>query len=321
FDPALNEAVEINTQGMHSFSAPFGAVAWVKAAGGIAMEVKMRNGDQWMFRSGSNDLGATLRVYDRQGQERSFAWENIDQVVFRAAQPGWADPFGGPLWGKVETAHGTYTGRVEWDHDERVGRDALEGESEGKDLSIPFTDIRAISREGRGSVVVLTDGNTLFLSGSNDVNAENRGIIVFVPGQGAIDIPWDEFKRVTFIPETAVSASYDDFAQPAPLRGKVEHVDGRIFSGEIIYDLDEAMTYETLNGRLDLSEWEIPLSSVASVRPRNFQYALVTLKNGSELLLGRMQDVSEANDGLLVFPSTGEPVYIPWEKVSQVRFE
>ncbi|MBE0641557.1 MAG: hypothetical protein IH599_05935, partial [Bacteroidales bacterium] len=53
----INEAIEIDAQGLHSFSAPFGAVEWIKAAGGIAMEVKMRSGDTWMFRSGSNDLG------------------------------------------------------------------------------------------------------------------------------------------------------------------------------------------------------------------------------------------------------------------------
>ncbi|MBE0642172.1 MAG: hypothetical protein IH599_09055, partial [Bacteroidales bacterium] len=197
----------------------------------------------------------------------------------------------------------------------------LDGTSEGKELSIPFSEIRVISREGRGSYVVLKDGNGLFLTSSNDVNAENRGIIVFVPGQGMIDIPWEEFNRATFIPEAADAMTYKAFEGARPLRGKVERVDGSTLAGDIVYDLDEAMSYEMLNGRQELSEWEIPFSNISSIKPKNYKYSLITLKNGSELLLGRMQDVSEANDGILVFPGTGGPVYVPWEKISQIRFE
>lgn len=317
----INEAIEIDAKGLHSFSAPFGAVEWIKASGGIAMEVKMRSGDTWMFRSGSNDLGATIRVYGKDGKEEVIPWERVDQVNFSQAPAGFRDPFGGPLWGKVETLHGTFTGRVEWDHDERVGSDMLDGTSEGKELSIPFSDIRAISREGRGSYVVLKDGNSLFLSGSNDVDAENRGIIVFVPRMGMIDVPWEEFQRVTFIPESAVPQTYASFEGARALRGKVERVDGTTLAGDIVYDLDEAMSFEMLNGRQELSEWEIPFSGIASIKPKNYKYSQVVLKNGSELLLGRMQDVSEANDGILVFPGTGDPIYVPWEKISQIRFE
>ena len=59
-------------------------------------------------------------------------------------------------------------------------------------------DIAMIEKEGDGSMVTFRSGRKLFLSGTNDVNDDNRGIIIKDPEIGKIKLGWDSFKSVTF---------------------------------------------------------------------------------------------------------------------------
>lgn len=317
----ISEAIDIDGQYLHSFACRFGDVESIKAAGGNSIEVKLKRGGSHLFKTGSNDLGATLHIFDKSGKERSIEWDRVDQVRFKAVPNDWTNPYKGPLWGKIETIAGTFVGQIQWDHDERCGWDVLDGDVKDKDLSIPFADIKVIAREGRGSYVILKDGSELFLSGSNDVNEGNRGIIVNIPSMGRIDVPWEEFIKVSFLEENPPLPAYTEFIGSRKLKGSVKTSDGASFSGEIVYDLDEAYTYEVLNGRQELSEWEIPFEFIQSIQPKNYKYSTVKLKSGEVLLIGRMQDVSESNSGILVFTSPEKTTYIPWERVLEIIFQ
>ena len=48
---------------------------------------------------------------------------------------------------------------------------------------------------------------------------------------------------------------------------------------------------------------------------------MVTFRNGRSMLLGDSQDVSDKNDGLLVFTDNGDPSYIPWDDIDEISFD
>ena len=81
------------------------------------------------------------------------------------------------------------------------------------------------------------------------------------------------------------------------------------------------MVWNFLQGKDDDVEYIIPMESIKSIRPRNYDNSEIVLKNGTELMLGESRDVSEDNDGVLVFTSAnGDPKYIAWEDVKEITF-
>ena len=233
--------------------------------------------------------------------------------------------YGDPLFGTVKTErHGSFKGFVQWDHDERIDSDKLDGNTKDGKTSIAFKSIKSIERRDNLSCEVeLNSGRTIFMSGSNDVNAGNRGVIMTLEGVGKINIPWQEFDKVTF--DSGHKGSGDDYGSfkvPKGLRGTVKVINGSAISGIIIYDLDEAFELEILEGMDDEIEYKIPFRNIKRIAPKNYSYSTVDLRNGDRLLLGESRDVSSSNDGLLVFEKDGEkPTYISWKKVDEIIFD
>jgi hypothetical protein len=61
---------------------------------------------------------------------------------------------------------------------------------------------------------------------------------------------------------------------------------------------------------------------IKNIIPKNYAYSMVILRNGMNLLLGESRDVSEENDGVLVFTSKdAKPVYIRWSKIDEIIFD
>ncbi len=87
----------------------------------------------------------------------------------------------------------------------------LNGQSHGVDFEIEFAQIARIEKSGRGAVVTLKDGRSFELSGSNDVNDENRGIVVDT-GDGVRKVRWEDFRelRLERLTTDAGSASSTD---------------------------------------------------------------------------------------------------------------
>ena len=62
----------------------------------------------------------------------------------------------------------------------------------------------AVNRQGQASALRqrldtgLDDGRKLRLRGSNDVDDDNRGILVEDPRYGRVEISWDDFERLEF---------------------------------------------------------------------------------------------------------------------------
>ena len=164
---------------------------------------------------------------------------------------------------------------------------------------------------------MLKSGRDMYLRGSNDVNSENRGIIVTTEF-GRVDIPWREFKKVTFSDAPANLPSYSSFANMKKLSGTLKTTDGKTLSGELIYDLDEEYGFEMLQGEDDNVKYIIPMENIRSIVPKNYEYSTVTMKNGTTVTIGEARDVSEDNDGVLVFTGSGDPTYVLWEDIEEI---
>ena len=231
------------------------------------------------------------------------------------------------LHGTVRTRQGDFTGFLQWDREEAVGRDELVGYTADGELGLRFDTIRSIARHSRNSsLVTLLDGREVVLSDTRKVGHGNRGIYVDDRRYGRVLVSWAAFERVDFSPGGS-GPSYDDFPPGRPLTGSVTTPAGRRFAGRLVYDLDESEITETLDAPSQGVHYTIPFGLVASiVLPGRGERAAgrvrVTLQSGEELQLERTGDLGEWNAGMLIFVKGRErPEYVPWTEVEQVDFD
>ena len=279
-----------------------------------------KKGDHIEVAGGSNDINARINVIDREAGELSLKWRDIRNIEFMPVPQPLAKKFGKPLFGTVETEAGSFQGYIQWDHEECLDTDKLDGEGEDGEISLEFANIKSIEKFRRGSLVKLHSGKEYYIYGTNDVNDDNRGIIINDLNLGKILVYWDEFDRVEFEENPAAPpAGYDDFVEPKPLAGKVKTRDGKSYAGRIVYDLDEAVDFEILSGEHEGIEYHIPFRNIDSIMPAGGCCSRVTLKNGTVIELEKERDVNRDNDGLLVWDDATDPVYIPWRKIKEIK--
>jgi len=303
----------------HEFQARFGDIAKLEIQRRSEVKLTLRNGETMYVENGSNDFNADVHVMDSELGKTTFRWSRIESIEFMDTPKNLSERMGDPMYGTVEFYGGEYTGFIQWDHDERLSEDVLDGDTRDGDVKIEFGKLASIERDRGGSNIVTQSGREMYLRGSNDVNSENRGIIV-TTDFGRVDIPWREFKKVTFKEAPSNALSYADFSDMKKLSGTVETTDGETFNGDIIYDLDEEYTFEMLQGHDDDVEYIISMGNIKSITPKNYDNSIVVLKNGTELMLGDARDVNEDNDGVLVFTGGGDPKYIRWDDIKTITF-
>lgn len=304
----------------HSFACQFGDIKEIEPGRGDKIRVTLQNGDVMKMDGGSNDVGATVRIYDAEQGLLKLDWGKIERVEFFSAPRNFQSKYGEPLYGTVETSSGSFKGYVQWDHDERLSDDELNGDIKSGEIDLPFEKIKNITKTYRGVEVELHSGRTFAMSGSNDVDDDNRGIIVNVPGMGRVDIPWEEFLNVTFSPAEQADASIIRTAyRPERISGTVITASGQSYTGELIYDLDETYDLEILDGVQNDLEFSLPFRHVVSIKPKSDDASIVQLENGEKFLLENKVDVSNENDGILIATSKNDMKYIPWEEVEEVK--
>ena len=303
----------------HLFAVRFGDLKrlHVRSADGLIAE--FRNGEQMRLKGGSNDVGAKITVVDPRAGTRELAWNRIRTIEFLETPEKLEDKLGEPIYGTVRSGSIEYTGRIQWDHDETLTADELDGTSDGGKVSFAFGKIAAIRKHRSGALVRLRSGREVYLRGSNDVNSENRGVVVIAPHIGTVKIGWDDFDEVTFQRAPNSGRSYAGYAEGSDLRGTVVTRNGR-HAGRLVFDLDESWDFEMLHGRNGDTEYLIPFREIASIRPQGRLRSEVQLRVGLVIELDESQDVTRKNDGLLVYAGEGRPTYVEWRNVSEVRF-
>jgi len=309
---------------IHQFSCQFGEIKTLRPMGKKYVELELQNGQKFeVSGEGYNDIGLDIRVMDKELGEVEIYWGRIDKIEFMTTPAKLELKFGQPLYGTVEAFGDKFTGYIQWDHDERISTDKLDGDSDDGDVSIEFSKIRSIERKGGQSLVILKSGRELWLDGSNDVSSGHRGVIVMNKEFPSIDIPWREFDKVVFEDKTpGPAAVYKDFSTQKELNGKVTTHDGKTIAGKIIFDLDETHDYELLQGKEGEFVYATAFRNVKKITTKGEHRCMIELRSGKKITLDEGQDVNEKNQGVLVFVSDKEkPSYIPWGEVNEIEFK
>ncbi|ELR72314.1 hypothetical protein C900_01596 [Fulvivirga imtechensis AK7] len=325
FDWRLSSIWEDKRGGVsHQFTCQFGDIGELEIKGDTRVNLKLKNGVILeVGGEGYNDIGTEVLVMDDELGLISINWKRIRKIEFKPTPSRMKANMGAPLYGTVRTVRkGEFTGFIQWDHDERLSGDKLDGRSPDGSVSIAFGDIKQISKYQNGSKVVLLSGREYYLRGSNDVDSGNRGIIVSIEGIGKITVPWKAFDKVEFTKAKNSGESYGSYGVPMGLYGRVERYEGGAVEGRIIYDIDEAWELEILEGNDDEIGYEIPFRNIKKITPKNYSYSLITLRNGETLLLGGGRDISDRNAGLLIFKKgIKDPEHIPWKNITEITFD
>lgn len=307
---------------VHQFTCQFGNIKEIIPSSRYTV-LKLKNGGELQVDGeGYNDIGADIQILDEELGTISIDWDRIQRVEFLPTPAKLDLVFGQPLYGTVEGGRKEkYTGFIIWDNDERLTSDKLDGDTDDGDISVKFADIESIEKSGSGSDVKLKSGRTLQLDGSNDVNNGNRGILVVNPEFGVIKFSWRSFRRVSFTTPPSSGQSFGSFPAPKPMQATVSLLEGDDVSGRIIYDIDEAIDFEMVEGKENDIQYEIPLRNIKRITPKNFDYSQIELRTGQTILMGGLRDVSEDNSGVLVFvKGKKEPVHIAWKKINEITF-
>ena len=315
--------------GGRPFMARFGDIARIEAHG-RDVRVTLKSGTVFdgLDRFEASDFDDGVRVWDGKRGVVDLDSLRIRTIELLPTPSLGAVP--GRLYGTVHTRQGDFTGFVQWDRQECVGADTLDGHTANGKLSLRFDTLRSIARRSRdSSLATLLDGREIVLSGTREVGHENRGIYVDDRRYGRVLVSWDAFERVDFSPGTPENTgpAYGDFPPGRPLMGSVTTHDGRRLAGRLVYDLDESETTETLDASSQGVDYTIPFGLIASIVPpggeeRGAQRARVTLQDGEELRLERAGDLGKGNAGMLIFGDGRQPPeYVPWTDVEQVDLD
>lgn len=305
------------------FMARFGDIDRIEVTGDDKGIVFMKSGTKIRIEGGSDDVGHKIMVQDSKVGAITVHWEKLESIDFLPTPPA-VDPPGHRLYGKLECDAGIFEGFVQWDSQECLSTDLLDGESRDGELAIEMGHIRSIERASRrGALVALDDGRQLELRGTNDVNDENRGIFVEVADLGRVRVYWDEFERVEFLEVPGSGRAYGDYPASSTLGGSVRTREGESFYGTLVLDLDEEHGWEILNGERYGVDYYVPLMLVHRIEPNGQDASRIELHNGDSFVLEKGQDVGESNAGVVVLPDgePADPIYIAWDEIEEILID
>jgi hypothetical protein len=228
------------------------------------------------------------------------------------------------LHGTVRTRNGSFTGFLQWNREEGVSTDELNGMTADREVALRFDTMRSIAHDATdGSLVTLLNGRQIVVSGTREAGLENRGVYVDDRRYGRVLVSWDAFERVDFSP-AGIGPAFGDFPPGLPLTGSVTSRAGHRLTGRLVYDLDESETTETLDAPSLGVDYTIPFGLIASITlpVREDRSARVILHNGEKVLLERSGDLGKGNAGMLIFVDNRErPEYLRWTEIERVDFD
>lgn len=310
----------------------FGHIESLTPAGRDSVMVVTRRGHRFALFGGSTDIGPSMRelLVDRPGQSTvELEWEDVERIAF-AEVPARARASSSRLYGTVaDTTGREYTGYVSWDLDEILESDVLDGEDpDGDDYNIDMGDIRAIQAHRRSVTVTLNNGDTLSLSGSNDVDRGHRGVQMSDPDLGFVEVEWDQLDEVRF-EDAPASEGFSGFDGGHRLFGTLITQAGEEITGFVRWDSDEEWSWEFLDGRSHGVVFKIEFARVERIVRSEVFGATVTLGDGRSFELDDANDINWDNKGIMVAVGVEDPAtarlsdwrYVPWDEFASIRFE
>lgn len=311
------------------FIVPFGAIAKLTTLrneqGDDGLRISLHNGDSFESYDGSNDLDAEIFVKKASGATEQFKMRQVDHVVFsQTSQP--FEGFNQGIYAVVDSELGTFKGRVFWDRDERFLNETIEGtemsQPENGELSIPLVDIKSIEKKTMGSLLTQHSGKQLHLTGTNDVDDDNRGLYIDTPDRGRILLPWEQFKKMTIQdqPQHDWQAYHQGLNHKAVLSAEVELKNGSLVqANQMVFNMSQTSPAEIIRCTVKGMDLYMPLFLIKSIEPLSDQHAKVTLRNGEQLNMYDAASFTDENLGLL-YEQGGNSQYIPWANVKKLVF-
>ena len=307
----------------HYFNCYFGDIKSIEKVNHYKVTIGIKKDNKYIqVNNSSNDIGTDIWICDNEIGHMKIGWRNFKKVEFMDTPINLECKFGYPIWGTVRTySNNLYTGFITWDKDERLSTDKLDGQTEDGEVSIQFKNIKKIAKNFGSCKVVLNSGREMKVKNSNDVDYRNKGIVIDIPDMGRVELDWKEFRAVEFDNDHKSKATYTSFKSPSRIWGNVKTHSGEEYRGIVIYDIDESMNFEHLDGETYEAEYNIPFRNIKAIRPLDYNHMEIQLKNGKIVTLGNSQDTSNKNDGILIFMSKEDYIYVPIKKVSEIILE
>jgi hypothetical protein len=131
------------------FMARFGDVARVEAHF-RKVEVTLKSGSVFTLdRFAAGDIDDGVRVWDVRRGVVDLDTRQIRTIEFLATVPRAAAP--NRLYGTVQTRQGDFSGFIQWDEDDGLGTDELDGRTSDGEVRLRYDTIRSIARHSTDS--------------------------------------------------------------------------------------------------------------------------------------------------------------------------
>ena len=304
------------------FMARYGDVQRIEVHGTSWSTVVLRDGTE-IDVEGGRDFRSDVLIFAADGSETRLEWERILRIRFLPTPDELSvDVF--RAYGTVTTSIGPLTGYIQWDKQECISTDIIDGHDRktGDEMEIPLGRVQSVEKLDRDtSRWVLRDGTTVDLYGTNDVDHDNRGIWVETPEWGRVAVSWRAFERLDFVTPPGSGPAYDEFVPPRPLVGTVHSADGKTHRGRVIFDIDEQANWELLNGETKDLAYDIPFGLITRVERLSDNESRITVTSGASVELADSTDVGEGNSGVMVVGEGDRMQYLPWAEVERIDFE
>jgi hypothetical protein len=204
-DELFEEDVLDGDDRRRSREVALGKIATISRYSSSGAELLLKNGTEMVLR-GTNDVNEDNRgicICDPALGQVTVQWDDFEKLEFKPAPRAvtYSEFNGGrKMKGTVYTEDGEeYAGEICWDDDEEYTWELLNGDLHDVDFKIEFGFIKQIEKNSRRtSDVTMLDGRAFRLGGSNDVDEDNKGIIVSQAGGKEVFVDWEDFARAVF---------------------------------------------------------------------------------------------------------------------------
>ncbi|MFZ5981839.1 MAG: hypothetical protein ACOYVF_14560 [Candidatus Zixiibacteriota bacterium] len=303
----------------------FGHIKQMEMVDDDAVLLILKSGEEVELENNSTDIGTSIReivIEDKDEGEMELVWDDIESIEFMSAPDTDPSVFGERLYGTLTTRRGEkFSGFVCWDIDELFEDDVLDGNDDNRKRKVKFDKIQAIERySSSGASVILKSGDEMILRGTNDVDDDNRGIVISDPNLGDVQVEWDDFDRLDF-DKAPNKIGYDRFDGGHPLKGTVYTEDGDSYKGLIRWDNDEEYSWEILDGNSRDIDFNIEFGNIKQIQKQSYRGAEVTLWDGRTFSLRESNDIDEDNKGIFITADDGDDILVEWDEFNRVEFD
>jgi len=263
----------------------------------------------------------------------------------------------GRIYGVIHTVDGeTLEGIIRWDKNEGGWVDVLDGDKElsrkhlrkssrqkyrdrssvkilgieigGSSFNYDLSSAQSGIRFGHLKSLEVLDDDLVFLTtksglefelehGSTDIGDDIREIIIEEINEGEIELVWDDIDKIEF---QEPRGSYEsNFGKR--LYGTLTTRHGEEFTGYICWDVDELFEEDILDGNHKSRKRKIPFGKIASIERYSSNGAVVTLKDGDDMLLRESNDVDDGNRGIIVSDMAFGQVIVKWDEFERLDFK